>query len=309
MSRIQDILSKAERDGTVRRTRALTDELRAPRPVSPLAPVPPLGDERTNGGSGSAAATAASPSPWPAPAAPPQPLSLDSPIERALVLDQHLVAALAPASLAAEQYRSLRTRIKRAEGSRSVRTMAITSPSKGDGKSLTAANLALTMGQESQQRILLVDADLRRPTIHQLFGLGDRSGLTDVLMGGVELDDVLVSLPEYQITILPAGTPPSHPAEMLGSAAMRRVLDTVRSRFDRILIDMPPVAPLADVNIIAPMVDGLLMIVRAGITPKPAIERALAGMDISKVLGLVLNESGGDLSNKQAYEGYGYIAG
>jgi capsular exopolysaccharide synthesis family protein len=310
MSRIQDILSKAERDGTVRRTRALTDELRATRPMSPLAPVPAPGDERTNGGSGSAAATAtASPSPWPVPAAPPQPLSLDSAIERTLVLDQHLVATLAPASLAAEQYRSLRTRIKRAEGSRSIRTMAITSPSKGDGKSLTAANLALTMGQEHQQRILLVDADLRRPSIHHLFGLGDRSGLTDVLMGGVELDDVLVSLPEYQITILPAGTPPSHPAEMLGSAAMRRVLDTVRSRFDRILIDMPPVSPLADVNIIAPMVDGLLMIVRAGITPKPAIERALAGLDISKVLGLVLNESGGDLSNKQAYEGYGYIAG
>jgi protein-tyrosine kinase len=307
MSRIQDILSKAERDGTVRRTRALTDDLRAPRPVSPLAPVAPLSDERTNGNSASPVAAAA---PWPASAAAVAPaLPVDSPVERALVLDQHLVAALAPASLAAEQYRSLRTRIKRAEGTRSIRTMAITSPAKGDGKSLTAANLALTMGQEFQQRILLMDADLRRPSIQQLFGLGDRAGLTDVLMGGAELDDVLVPLPEYQITILPAGTPPSHPAEMLGSAAMRRVLDTVRSRFDRILIDMPPVAPLADVNILVPMVDGLLMIVRAGITPKPAIERALAGLDISKVLGLVLNESGGDLSSKQAYEGYGYIAG
>ena len=75
---------------------------------------------------------------------------------------------------------------------------------------------------------------------------------------------------------------------------MRRVLDTLRTRFDRILIDVPPVAPLADLHILAPMVDGLLMIVRAGITPKPAIERALAGLDASKVLGLVLNESGGE---------------
>ena len=306
MSRIQDILSKAERDGTVRRTRALTDELRVPRPMAPLAPVAPPSDERANGNG----AAAVAPPAWPTSAAAVAPaIAVESPIERTLVLDHHLVAALAPASLAAEQYRSLRTRIKRAEGNRSIRTMAVTSPAKGDGKSLTAANLALTMGQEFQQRILLVDADLRRPSIHHLFGLGDRLGLTDVLMGGAELDDALVSLPEYHITILPAGTSPSHPAEMLGSAAMRRILDTVRTRFDRILIDMPPVAPLADVNIVAPMVDGLLMIVRAGITPKPAIERALAGLDIAKVLGLVLNESGGDLSNNQAYEGYGYIAG
>ena len=77
--------------------------------------------------------------------------------------------------------------------------------------------------------------------------------------------------------MLPAGTPPRHPAELLGSATMRRVLDTLRTRFDRILIDMPPVAPLADLQIVAPMADGLLMIVRAGVTPKPAIERALVG--------------------------------
>jgi Mrp family chromosome partitioning ATPase len=88
---------------------------------------------------------------------------------------------------------------------------------------------------------------------------------------------------------------------------MRRVLDTLRTRFDRVLIDMPPVAPLADLHIVAPMADGVLMIVRAGVTPKPAIERALAGLEMSKVLGLVLNESGGH--DETAYEGYGYIGG
>lgn len=307
MSRIQDIMSKAERDGNVRRTRSLTDEVRTARPLTPRAPAPALGDERVAPGP---APAAAAPSLWPASNAAVAPaIAVEPPMPRAFELDQHLVAALAPTSLAAEQYRSLRTRIKRAEGNRSIRAMVITSPAKGDGKSLTAANLALTMGQELQQRILLVDADLRRPTVHRLFGLGDGPGLTDVLMGGAELDDVFVTVPEYHVTILPAGTPPSHPAEMLGSASMRRVLDTLRTRFDRILIDMPPVAPLADLQIMAPMVDALLMIVRAGITPKPAIERALAGLDMSKVLGLVLNESGGDLSSKQAYEGYGYIAG
>lgn len=304
MSRIQDILGKAERDGTVRRTRGLSEELRSPRVLNP---VPPPSDEPTNGRPPQAVSSGPM---WPqsnvavAPFIAPEPQA-----GRTVELDPHLVAALAPASLAAEQYRSLRTRIKRAEGNRSMRTIVITSPSKGDGKSLTAANLALTMGQEFQQRILLVDADLRRPTIHRLFGLGDGPGLTDVLMGGVELDQVLVQLPEYHVTVLPAGTPPSHPAEMLGSSPMRRVLDTLRTRFDRILIDMPPVAPLADLHIVAPQVDGLLMIVRAGMTARPAIERALAGIDVSKVLGLVLNESGGDPSRKQEYEGYGYIAG
>jgi Mrp family chromosome partitioning ATPase len=90
---------------------------------------------------------------------------------------------------------------------------------------------------------------------------------------------------------------------------MRRVLDALRSRFDRILIDMPPVAPLADVHVISPIADGVLMVVRAGITPKPAIERALSGLDMSKVLGLVLNAAGE--SNAEGYgdDGYGYIAG
>ena len=306
MSRIQDILSKAERDGTVRRTRSLSDEFRPPR-SSPLAPVSSLSEERASGATASAVASAP---PWPVSAPAPAPgVAGASPAPRAFELERHLVAALAPTSLAAEQYRSLRTRIKRAEGNRGIRAIAITSPGKGDGKSLTAANLALTMGEEYQQRVLLVDGDLRRPTIHHMFGFEDGLGLTDVLMGGAELEDVLVPLPEYHITILPAGTPPSHPAEMLGSSPMRRVLDTLRTRYDRILIDMPPVAPLADVHIVAPMVDGLLMIVRAGITPKPAIERALAGLDMTKVLGLVLNASGGDASTKQAYEGYGYVGG
>jgi len=157
--------------------------------------------------------------------------------------------------------------------------------------------------------VLLIDCDLRRPSVHRLFGVSEGPGLGDVLMNGAELDHALVALPEHHLTILPAGLPPSHPAELLGSAAMRRVLDTLRTRFDRILIDVPPVAPLADLHILAPMVDGLLMIVRAGVTPKPAIERALAGLDASKVLGLVLNESGNEDSDKYNYEGYGYIAG
>ncbi len=303
MSRIQDILSKAERDGTARRTRALTDDgqvqpalglpARPPQPAfEPARPAPPAFEPR--------------PAPWQAAATaaavePPPPAAVSDG-----ALDDRLVAALAPQSLAAEQYRSLRARIRRAENGRAIRAIVITSPNKGDGKSLTAANLAITMAQEFQQRVLLIDADLRRPAVHRMFSAPDGPGLSDVLMGAADLDAALVHLPAQQLTLLAAGAPPSHPAELLGSATMRRVLDTLRTRFDRILIDMPPVAPLADLQIVAPMVDGVLMIVRAGVTPKPAIERALAGLDMSKVLGLVLNETDRDPTDTTTYDGYGY---
>jgi capsular exopolysaccharide synthesis family protein len=244
---------------------------------------------------------------WTPAAAPAEPLGHEQP--RTGKLDQRLVAALAPASLAAEQYRSLRTRIKHAEAGRSVRTILVTSPNKGDGKSLTAANLALTMAQEFNQRVLLLDGDLRRPSVHHLFGRGNGPGLSDVLMGAAELDSALVALPEHHLTLLPAGVPPAQPAELLGSATMRRIFDSLRTRFDRVLIDMPPVAPLADVHVLAPMTDGVLMIVRAGVTPRPAIERALTGLDKGKVLGLVLNDSGAEGTGKYIYEGYGYLAG
>jgi capsular exopolysaccharide synthesis family protein len=303
MSRIQDILSKAERDGTARRTRALADEGPAPgAPTAVAPPAPPASPRRPAQPWTPSAAAAAD-----APAA--DRPALHEHFPSAVALDQHLVAALAPHSLAAEQYRSLRTRIKQAENGRAIRAIAVTSPAKGDGKSLTAANLALTMAQEFQQRVLLVDGDLRRPSVHHLFGISDTPGLADVLMGAADVNQALVALPEYHVTLLPAGAPPSHPAELLGASSMRRLLDTLRTRFDRILIDLPPVAPLADVHIVTPLADGVLMIVRAGMTPKPAIEQALSGLDASRVLGLVLNEAGGLTDPKYGYDGYGYIGG
>src|SRR3954452_19661506 len=298
MSRIQDILSKAERDGNTRRTRGLSDD-------GLMAPPGGLGPRASQTSYEPADATPPAHT-W-TPAATATAIEPEQAISAA-ELDPHLVAALAPQSLAAEQYRSLRTRIKRAESGRAIRTIVVASPNKGYMKSLTAANLALAMAQEFQQRVLLIDGDLRRPAVHRLFGVADRPGLTDVLMGGVELNQALVNVEHHHLTLLPAGAIPSHPAELLGSAAMRRVLDTLRTRFDRILIDMPPVAPLADLHILAPMADGLLMIVRAGVTPRPAIERALSGLDMSKVLGLVLNESGGN-TDSATYHDYGYVAG
>ncbi len=276
MSRIQEILRKAEREGTLHRVGGPAAEAPIASQTSTFASAVPL----------------------------PTAIGRQTPA----TLDPRLVAALSTRSLAAEQYRLLRTRIQQAENGRALRTIIITSPGKGDGKSLTAANLALTMAQEFQQRVLLVDADLRHPTTHALFGIPDAPGLADILMGGATIEDSLVTISGHDLTVLPSGIPPSHPAELLGSASMRRTADTLRTRFDRIVIDMPPVEPLADVHILSSLTDGILLIVRAGQTAKPAIDRALAGLDVSKVVGLVLNEAG-EGSDADYDAGYGCIAG
>jgi protein-tyrosine kinase len=302
MSRIQEILRKAEREGGVHRTRAVGADTPSAPHASAIAPAIPRSAPRPEP---EAVPVAVDTRPWRAAT----PESVTTTRRATATLDPRLVAALAPQSIAAEQYRSLRTRLRQSENGRSLRSILITSPATGDGKSLTAANLALTMAQEFQQRVLLVDADLRRPSLHALFGLQEMPGLADVLLGGVSLEDALVAIEDHRLTVLPSGVSPTHPAELLGAASMRRTLDSLRTSFDRIILDMPPVEPLADVHILAPVIDGVLMIVRAGLTPKPAIDRALAGLDPARVLGLVLNEAGPAGGREGYYGGYGSIAG
>ena len=295
MSRIQNILDKAEREGATLRTSRIG--------VPPAAPGPDMG---------SVAAAVPLTIDIPTPSAPP-PVTARSIVPGAMAahapghaaaaapesvasytvrLNSLLVAGLAPTSLAAEQYRQLRTRLAHAEGANNLRTVLVTSPQKGEGKSVTSANLALTMAQELQRRVVIVEADLRKPSMQQLFGLPPGPGLTDYLSGAAELKDVMRFLPDHNLTVIHAGSTATNPAELLGSTAMRRLLDSLRTRFDRVILDTPPVLPLADVAVLAPLVDGALMVVRAGVTPKPAIENALRAFDSSRLLGIVLNDSG-----------------
>ena len=294
MSRIQQILEKAEREGTVLRT----SRVGAAAAAHATATVPLTIDIPTPHADRAAASVAAAPVPIiPAAAAiaagaPAAGVDGDNIEHVAAHLDPVLVAGLSPQSLAAEQYRALRTRLSRTEGAAAIRTVMITSPQKGEGKSVTAANLALTMAQELQGRVVIVEADLRKPSLARLFNLPPGPGLAEFLTGAADLHDVMKYLPEHHLTVIPAGTPPANPSELLGSTAMRRVLDQLRTRFDRVILDTPPVLPLADVAVLAPMVDGALLVVRAGYTPKPAIENALRAFDSSRLLGIVLNESG-----------------
>src|ERR1051326_6026949 len=319
MSRIQHILEKAEREGTALRTSRVGAATPAtPTPVTasvpvtidiptpnvdastPIAattvtPVTPLLADTAHAG----ATEAPLPQTPIIPAAstlmastPVNPAGTDGIEHVTARLNPVLIAGLSPQSLAAEQYRSLRTRLALTEGATAVRTLMIASPQKGEGKPVTAANLALTMSQELQRRVVIVEADLRKPSLGHLFNLPAGPGLAEYLVGAAELKDVMKFLPDHHLTAIPAGTPPANPSELLGSTAMRRLLDQLRTRFDRVILDTPPVLPLADVAVLAPMVDGVLLVVRAGYTPKPAIENALRAFDSSRLLGIVLNESG-----------------
>ncbi len=294
MSRIQQILEKAEREGTALRTARVGTAITAqesidrPRVADPVV---------LQAHPAAESATAVVPPPPVVATVGTPPTDPEHVTAR---LNPLLVAGLAPKSLAAEQYRQLRTRLSLSEGASAVRTVLITSPQKGEGKSITSANLALTMAQELHRRVVLIEADLRKPSLHQLFGLAPGAGLSDYLSGAAELEQVTKFLPEHHLTVIPAGSTPGNPAELLGSTAMRRLLDQLRTTFDRVILDTPPVLPLADVAILAPMVDGALMVVRAGYTPKPAIENALRAFDSSRLLGVVLNESG--LEDDYRYE-------
>jgi protein-tyrosine kinase len=274
MSRIQHILEKAEREGGVLRMRSMTEPPALGNLAfdTPMAPVPEAAPPETN-------IEAAAPAPAPG---------------RTVYgarLDPMLVAAREPGAPAAEQYRALRTRVNHSDHGAPVNVILVTSPGRGEGKSITAGNLALTMAQDFQQRICVVDADLRHSRLHSLFGIDEGPGLADVLAGRASLADALIGLEEQQITVLPAGVLPAHPAELLGSAAMRRAIQTLRSQFDRVIVDAPPASPLADIGILTPLMDSVVLVVRAGATTKPAIQEAVAAIGPAKLLGVVLNDA------------------
>jgi len=280
MTRIQQILSKAERDGTARRMAPIGDAV--VRGTAAPSPMPRIEQAEADEEAGRDE--------------PIEPVSYAAPIGAAQVssdaiLDPVLVAALHPLSVAAEQYRTLRSRIAQSENGQPIRVVQITSPGNGDGKTITAVNLALTMAQEFQRRVLVIDTDLRLPHVHELFNLEPGPGLVDVLTGAAQLEDALVEIPQQHLTILRAGRPYDRPAEMLGSGPMRRLLDGLRTEFDRIVVDSAP-AIVADPVAFAPLADRVLLVVRAGSTTKPAITRALAALASTKLLGLVFNESG-----------------
>lgn len=279
MSRIHRALEKADREGLVTWTKGHGDTAVASPEVTPAAPAlrpdPVLRDPRPGGWAPPVEEPA-----WPAP----------STTEQELQLSPLFVASTAPGSSAAEHYRLLRARLERQENGRRKQLLVVTSACVGDGKTTTSANLALTMAQDFGQSVVLVEGDLRRPTLARQFGLPEGPGLVDVLVGAVPLQSALVEVPGQGLHVLPGGLPTQRSAGLVASAALRRVIDSLRSRFDRIVLDAPP-SSIADTHELARVADGVLFVIRAGVTPREAIEKALTELDGDKMLGIVLNDS------------------
>jgi len=206
-------------------------------------------------------------------------------------LDIHLVSLTAPASFAAEQYQGLRLTIERLARARDMKVIAISSPAAGDGKTVTAINLAGALARGSDERVLLIDADLRRPSVVRQLGMTDiHVGLADALSDeGTSVLSVVRRLDAYNLDVIPAGTPRAGISQLLRSPRLDAFLREARQRYAYIVLDTPPLLPVFDSALLAKSVDGVLMVVAANRTPRKLLGEALNMLDASTVLGIVFN--------------------
>ncbi len=249
--------------------------------------------------------TSASPSPSLEVESTERPPTADSPEH----VDDHLVSLVAPASFEAEQYRAIRYAVEQFQNTRNLRIVAVSSPGVGDGKSTTAINLAGALAQAPDVRVLLVDADLRRPSVARLLALGGSTcaSLVDAILDPtLTLEQVARPRPPFNLSVIPAGRIPPSPYEVLKSPRFGALLAEAGRRYDYVVVDAPPLCPVQDCRVIAHWVDGFLLVVGALHTPRRLVAEALNVVERGKVLGLIFN---GDDHPSHFYTFYGYYGG
>lgn len=210
----------------------------------------------------------------------------------ATAADTSLITLRDPRSAAAEAYRTLRTNILFSSLDRPLHTLLVTSTAPNEGKSTTLANLAVTMAQ-AEQRVLMVDCDLRRPSLHSLFGASNEGGLTSALLEQSEGPLPIQSTSVPGLRLLTSGPLPPRPADLLGSRRMGALIERLRGEADIILFDTPPVVSVTDAAVLAPRVDGVLLVLQAGHTRRDRAREARQILEKVKanIVGVVLNGS------------------
>jgi succinoglycan biosynthesis transport protein ExoP len=218
-----------------------------------------------------------------------------------------LITVSSLASSSAEAYRTLRTNLLFSQVVQRLKTIVITSTSPGDGKTTISTNLSVTFAQQGL-RVLLIDCDLRRARVHQVFGVPRAPGLTELVMEYNVATEAIIATPVEGLFMLPAGRLPPNPAELLGGLRMRGLLETLAKDFDLVILDSPPVLAASDAAILGSMADGVLMVVRAGQTDRDAAREALKQLATvgARVVGAVLNDP--DASVPQYAEFYEYAS-
>lgn len=216
---------------------------------------------------------------------------------------RYLITKLNPRSPISEQFRTIRTNLQFTAVDDTLETMLVTSANPSEGKSFTIANLAIVFAQQ-EKKVLLVDADMRKPTVHYTFRIDNRRGLSSVLVGEYELNEAAIKSDVPNLDILPSGPIPPNPSELLGSNKMRRLIDEAKDQYDLVIFDTPPVLAVTDAQLLANFVDGSLLVIRSKKTDQESAIKAKELLEPAKakLLGAVLNDV---QTSKDQYYYYG----
>lgn len=215
---------------------------------------------------------------------------------------RHLIAKLNPRSPISEQYRTIRTNLQFASIDQELKSLLITSSEPGEGKSMTAANLAVVYAQQGK-KVLLIDADLRKPTVHYTFHLDNLRGLSNVLIGELHLEDATVTSDIDSLDIMTCGPIPPNPSELLGSRVMKKLIEEASAYYDIIIFDAPPVLAVTDAQILADIVNGVLLVIKSGETEYETALKAKEALEPARgrLLGAILNNQAKDQKNGYYY--------
>lgn len=209
-----------------------------------------------------------------------------------MTLDDRLVSYFDPSSMVAEQFKRLRTYVIRPGMENSPKTILVTSSMQGEGKSMIAINLAITIAVDLNSNALIVDCDLRNPSLSRWFGFREQKGLSNYLLGEAGLPELLVKTAVDKLTILPGGTIRDNPVELIGSNKMKSLVADLKARYDDryIILDSSPLLATTEPRVLSDMADGTLFVIKSAETPRESILQALKLIDKKRIIGVVLNQ-------------------
>ncbi len=216
----------------------------------------------------------------------------------------NLITYSKPQDTVSEEFRTVRTNIQFTAVDKKLKSLVFTSSAPSEGKSTVSNNFAVTCANQGS-RVVLIDADLRRPTIHKTFGLSNQIGLSSYLSGDVELDDIIQPSLVKDLFVITSGPIPPNPAELLGSVRTKELLKKLNEKFDLLILDSPPVNTVTDTQVLATVVDGVVMVVPQGIATKVGVQHAKEALDLvhAHIIGAIMNRV---TSKKSGYYGGEY---
>lgn len=214
-----------------------------------------------------------------------------------------LIVLEEPSSAVSEEFRTVTTNIKFAIIGNKDKTISITSANPSEGKSFFSSNLAVTFANQNE-RVLLIDADLRRPTVHRTFMVSNKFGLSNLLSDDLDSSEVIQHTNVKNLDVITSGPVPPNPAELIGSSTFKKLLADLNSKYDRIIVDTPPVNAATDASLIASICYGTILVVPQGIADKNSFEHAIQQLQQvhAKILGFVMNRS--EMKKSSGYGGY-----